>query len=128
MPALVKHRLASLARKMAPHLLSGEAEDGPEPAHHALRDVKHDGLRRAARGARGGRRVHAVLDDVEIEAAQIDAAEVVHLLIDHVKGVLAIGLENLRLQGARAREHPAIERSEERRVGKECRSRWSPYH
>ena len=23
---------------------------------------------------------------------------------------------------------PAAERSEERRVGKECRSRWSPYH
>src|SRR3712207_9309095 len=23
---------------------------------------------------------------------------------------------------------PLIERSEERRVGKECRSRWSPYH
>src|SRR5258707_2700141 len=23
---------------------------------------------------------------------------------------------------------PIIERSEERRVGKECRSRWSPYH
>ena len=23
---------------------------------------------------------------------------------------------------------PAITRSEERRVGKECRSRWSPYH
>ena len=27
--------------------------------------------------------------------------------------------------GPRARRHP---RSEERRVGKECRSRWSPYH
>src|SRR2546430_10122595 len=65
---------------MAPDLLGGETEDGREPAHHALGDVKHDGLRRAARGARGGRRVHAVLDDVEIEAAQIDAAEVVHLL------------------------------------------------
>ena len=26
-------------------------------------------------------------------------------------------------------EQPAtVERSEERRVGKECRSRWSPYH
>src|SRR3989442_14225152 len=25
-------------------------------------------------------------------------------------------------------ETPLIERSEERRVGKECRSRWSPYH
>ena len=24
--------------------------------------------------------------------------------------------------------HPNIHRSEERRVGKECRSRWSPYH
>ena len=23
---------------------------------------------------------------------------------------------------------PAVQRSEERRVGKECRSRWSPYH
>src|SRR5256885_10883380 len=26
------------------------------------------------------------------------------------------------------RSPPARERSEERRVGKECRSRWSPYH
>src|SRR3712207_6993625 len=25
-------------------------------------------------------------------------------------------------------ENSSIERSEERRVGKECRSRWSPYH
>ena len=24
--------------------------------------------------------------------------------------------------------HEAFKRSEERRVGKECRSRWSPYH
>ena len=26
------------------------------------------------------------------------------------------------------RTNPALHRSEERRVGKECRSRWSPYH
>ena len=25
-------------------------------------------------------------------------------------------------------ENPVLVRSEERRVGKECRSRWSPYH
>ena len=25
-------------------------------------------------------------------------------------------------------DDPAVARSEERRVGKECRSRWSPYH
>src|SRR3712207_9214026 len=28
----------------------------------------------------------------------------------------------------RATSAPVVERSEERRVGKECRSRWSPYH
>ena len=28
----------------------------------------------------------------------------------------------------RVRRHSRLERSEERRVGKECRSRWSPYH
>src|SRR5256885_17254689 len=28
----------------------------------------------------------------------------------------------------RARRRPRARRSEERRVGKECRSRWSPYH
>ena len=27
-----------------------------------------------------------------------------------------------------AKMFPSLRRSEERRVGKECRSRWSPYH
>ena len=31
--------------------------------------------------------------------------------------------QSLRVQGL-----PFVVRSEERRVGKECRSRWSPYH
>src|SRR5260370_30460751 len=30
--------------------------------------------------------------------------------------------------GACKRQSLCVERSEERRVGKECRSRWSPYH
>ena len=34
------------------------------------------------------------------------------------------GLEEL----VKAFESAASDRSEERRVGKECRSRWSPYH
>src|SRR5207248_7136691 len=32
------------------------------------------------------------------------------------------------LQGYSLRYSPQPSRSEERRVGKECRSRWSPYH
>ena len=40
---------------------------------------------------------------------------------DELKGVMTIVLDN--------QTDPAVEiRSEERRVGKECRSRWSPYH
>src|SRR2546427_3081218 len=39
-------------------------------------------------------------------------------------------VEFLRLwsRGPRVRAQPLVPRSEERRVGKECRSRWSPYH
>ena len=33
-----------------------------------------------------------------------------------------------RLDGYTLFVKDALERSEERRVGKECRSRWSPYH
>src|SRR2546430_4878202 len=37
---------------------------------------------------------------------------------------------NIRQPDLMSRDRPRliIERSEERRVGKECRSRWSPYH
>src|SRR5256885_4788614 len=39
------------------------------------------------------------------------------------------GRRHLRLRGAPAHRLPRVtSRSEERRVGKECRSRWSPYH
>ena len=34
----------------------------------------------------------------------------------------------IRLKEPLALAAPMTERSEERRVGKECRSRWSPYH
>src|SRR5256885_15562926 len=37
-------------------------------------------------------------------------------------------LVRVRLVGLRSRCVVPRERSEERRVGKECRSRWSPYH
>ena len=40
-------------------------------------------------------------------------------------GLIACGLMNLLIPFCSS---PAWMRSEERRVGKECRSRWSPYH
>src|SRR3712207_9278810 len=39
-----------------------------------------------------------------------------------------IGTEHILLGLIREGEGVAAQRSEERRVGKECRSRWSPYH
>src|SRR2546430_12062542 len=46
-----------------------------------------------------------------------------HACIDRARRGLSLGCL-LQLQSARDPEP----RSEERRVGKECRSRWSPYH
>src|SRR5256885_8424434 len=56
----------------------------------------------------------------------------------HADDVLPVGLlaaeghpDELRLHSRdvwRADAHLSIRRSEEGRVGKECRSRWSPYH
>src|ERR1035437_10809106 len=57
--------------------------------------------------------------------------EVVGLHGDHVKGrvVALLGTPLDRVSPALQRQYLlAVVRSEERRVGKECRSRWSPYH
>ena len=48
----------------------------------------------------------------------------------HIEGILyEHALEN-KVTGPNSKNPgtPFISRSEERRVGKECRSRWSPYH
>src|SRR2546429_689637 len=38
------------------------------------------------------------------------------------------GFERIDITATRAQFGKLCDRSEERRVGKECRSRWSPYH
>ena len=40
----------------------------------------------------------------------------------------AFGLQPHRVENFKFSKDPQFVRSEERRVGKECRSRWSPYH
>ena len=56
------------------------------------------------------------------------------IIIPHIGiGQLKLGmapdeLEKTLLQMKRQWSNSSNERSEERRVGKECRSRWSPYH
>src|SRR5258707_12021068 len=53
--------------------------------------------------------------------------------VEDVEHCIDLGVDAQQLVGPRRddssrNEHATYLRSEERRVGKECRSRWSPYH
>ena len=56
--------------------------------------------------------------------------QLVMVLIFALAAVLCLGIfvRANKISSETARRDKAVIRSEERRVGKECRSRWSPYH
>ena len=63
-----------------------------------------------------------------IDTHTVHEKEIIQLRLNDTNGI-----ENFVKNFAKAyyswdTSKEAIERSEERRVGKECRSRWSPYH
>ena len=64
---------------------------------------------------------------ISIDNLQETVAEIMQIIADvsWIEGLTSISKESFM---ARARPTIDAERSEERRVGKECRSRWSPYH
>src|SRR2546430_16550829 len=57
-----------------------------------------------------------------------DVPRVHHDAIEFPDGTCVLLTDLLEGQEATVLQLPAQPRSEERRVGKECRSRWSPYH
>ena len=67
-----------------------------------------------------------------------DTAEIQRIVRDYYKQLYANKMDNLEemdeflekynLPRQNQEEKESMNRSEERRVGKECRSRWSPYH
>ena len=68
----------------------------------------------------------------EIEAALADSSRITYES-DSDTFRLKLGMENydaiiLGIDSDNINTFSMAERSEERRVGKECRSRWSPYH
>ena len=59
-------------------------------------------------------------------AIQGDYGHIKRIQIESEERRLALRLETLKLEREQLKNKTY--RSEERRVGKECRSRWSPYH
>ena len=55
-------------------------------------------------------------------------AAITKVLAARVAGNTATDFENIDKAPEERERGITISRSEERRVGKECRSRWSPYH
>ena len=73
------------------------------------------------------------IDNVKHLIEQKDADKVKELLVDLHPADIAELCDDLNPEEARfvyrlLNNETAADRSEERRVGKECRSRWSPYH
>ena len=56
------------------------------------------------------------------------SAEIFRGVLDRAASTLVTTAESLRYAYVNFGVVSQVERSEERRVGKECRSRWSPYH
>src|SRR2546425_5908842 len=121
----------------------------------ALRQSHHLARRRAARAARGmglraARRSRTVVRRAGARAPRLMTTVVLSpfdvvgfpeggghfwVYMQYALGLRRLGCEVYWLEQVRRRADPdrdaralATFRSEERRVGKECRSRWSPYH
>src|SRR3712207_9125084 len=70
---------------------------------------------------------HVEADAVHEAVASVDLAGGLVRMEPELAGDLLWGARTLAAIEVRWTEH-LLSRSEERRVGKECRSRWSPYH
>src|SRR3989442_13176757 len=62
------------------------------------------------------------------DARAVPAERLAVALDDRLESPLAAAVRELRQARVGLRAQQSRGRSEERRVGKECRSRWSPYH
>ena len=87
-----------------------------------LRRLRGEGFNRVSLGVQCS-------DDAILET--IGRPHDYEMAVDAVKMIRRAGFKNLSLDliyGLPDQDLASWERSEERRVGKECRSRWSPYH
>ena len=118
---LGEDRGRALRAEHLPRFLGGEAEERRHPAQHRVGDVPERRLRRAPRRRLRRRRVEAVLEDVEVERAQVLRAEDLQLgdhrveLVDAVVAALehaarrVQAADDLGLQLGGACQRPAVD-------------------
>ena len=105
-------RVRSLARRVAPRFLRGEDEDRREQPAERVENLVHRHLRGAAARRIGRVAIHAVLRDVDIEAAQVDGAELIQGVINLVEFVGRIGRAAFFDDLLQPIENPAIDQGE----------------
>src|SRR5574341_2279996 len=106
---LLEHAGFLAARQHLPGLLRGEAQDRRHHAHQALRDVPQGRLRRAPRKRSCAAGVEPVLEDIQVEGAELLGAERLQLLRDEMElEARVVGL-HLVLQARRQRERVAVD-------------------
>ena len=126
-------------------IIDGSKEGQAMPYLHGHGNIV-PGLEKALEGLSAGESTKVTVNPeegyglVDPQAVQLFALEAFENIDEikpgmqfHAEGpegqVQVITVRDIREDGVLIdRNHPLAGRSEERRVGKECRSRWSPYH
>ena len=106
-PGMQEHRV--VACQLRPHFLAGERQDRRHPARERVRQVVQRVLRGTPCAAVGAAGVEAVLQDVEVEAAEVFRAEALQLLHDEVEFVGVVMRLQFALQLARQRQRVAVD-------------------
>ena len=104
------HRAA--AAEITPRFFRGEDQDRREQPAKRVEDLAHRRLRRAAARRIGRVAIHPVLGDVDVEAAQVDRAELVERVINLVEFVGRVGRAAIRDHVLQPIENPAIDERE----------------
>ena len=101
--------LALRFRQILPDLLGRKNKDGRGQANQRAADLPHRGLRRAPRFISGRLGVQAILQNVEIESAEIHDAVIVDSMVDAVEFVIRVPFTAFLEELGGAVEHPAID-------------------
>ena len=94
---------------MTPCLLGGEYQNRREQTTQRIENFMHRELGRAAARRIGGVAIHPVFGDIDVEAAEIDRAEVIDAMVNLVELEGCIGVPAFRDDMIEPIENPAID-------------------